>query len=148
MALIDEKFEDDKEKKEDNNDKCYVCKSHISHMNKQAMICESCFNKEIDETLKKIDENIYKIEEEIKKVNSLLKAMQDETNKTNNIILQYRLEIDMLNGNATLMKYKIDLDFNKLAYLITQQQANNFRKLSNWQLFEINNKYNATLKKE
>lgn len=146
MALIDELYE---EKKQENKEesKCRACKSEVTNINKRIMLCEVCFNKQIEETLKTIDANIYQIQNEMQNIKKVLVKIEEESLKLNDIIIKNKLEIDNLNATATLMKYQIDLENNMNAYLIIQNQANDFRKLSNWQLFEIDNKYQIEIKK-
>lgn len=147
MALIDE-ISEKKDKEDTVDNKCHICKSIVNKLNTQLMICELCFNKQVEEALKRIDENIYKINQELVNVSTIIKRINEEFHKTDDLVLKNKFEIDLLNGEAAIAKLKIDLENNMLAYYINQRQANEFRKFSGWELFEINNKYNVETNNE
>ena len=141
MALIDEISKTD-DQKENQLPKCNTCKISSKNVNPEINICEACFNTQLNDALKKIDENIYSINEEMKKFHHFVLELEKIMNNSSlSLIVHNKTEIDLINAKSTLLKLQIDLDANQSAYYINQRQANAFRKLSNWELFEINNKY-------
>ena len=144
MALIDEIGKTDKPGQE--LPKCTNCKVVSKNVNAELKICETCFNTQLNEALKKIDENIFLIKEEMKRFHYFVQELETIVqNEALSIALRNKAEIDLINARSTLLKLQIDLDANQLAYYVNQRQANAFRKVSNWELFAINNKYKAKI---
>ena len=145
MALIDEISKKD-DQKENELPKCNTCKISSKNVSPELNICEICFNTQLRDALKKIDENIYSINEEMKKFHYFVQELESIMNNSSlSLLIHNKTEIDLINAKSTLLKLQIDLDANQSAYYINQRQANAFRKLSNWELFEINNKYKVKI---
>lgn len=142
MALIDEIGNEKKQKENKDDYKCSVCSIFSHNVNVELKICESCFNKELTEALKKIDQNIYEINQEIIKVHHFKNQLDNVLNDSEvHLIVKNKAEIDLINVESALLKFQIDLNANKKAYVLNQEQANKFRKQNNWELYDINNKY-------
>lgn len=143
MALIDEISKNDKQPPTALA-QCHTCKVSAKGVNRELNICEQCFNSQLRAALTKIDENIYSIKEEMKKFHYFVQELEAIMNNTAlSLLVHNKSEIDLINARSTLLKLQIDLDANQRAYYVNQRQANAFRKHSNWELFEINNKYNV-----
>lgn len=142
MALIDEIGKENIEEKETSEKKCSICNVKTNTVNTELKICEACFNTQVNDALKKIDENLFKIKQEMTRIHQFSEELKKIMGREDiHLIIKNKAEIDLMNAEATLLKLKIDLDTNTKAYFVNQRQANEFRKINRWELFEINNKY-------
>ena len=128
MSLIDIEPKDIESSKKD-FETCKDCNKKINN-NSFILLCEDCFNKNINETLNKIKENLIKINTDIKNIEASMNKIKNSLyseNKSHLIILN-KLEIDLMNLEAIRKKLIIDKELNESAFVINQKQANKIRE--------------------
>lgn len=137
MSLIDIDFNKEKNVEQENEILyCKKCKDEILQ-NSPILLCEKCFNENIKDTLNKVIENIWKINDNLKNIDKTLEKISSDLNNNNlHIVIQSKLEIDLLNFKSIKQKLLIDKKLNEDAFELNQIQANKLRKIMNWTQFD------------
>lgn len=145
MSLIDETILNEDNKKKE----CKKCGKELISTS-PILLCETHFNEEVFETLKRIKLNIEVIKVEIKKIKHNLDLIFKESTKDhpgfNKIVIKNKIEIDKRNFEALLKKFEIDLELNEWAFAANQRQSNELRKSFGWKeikpisIHELNDK--------
>lgn len=118
----------------DINDK-YQCKLCSSQMNKPKVdlgLCFKCFLADVKKANDLIDKKINEINEKI----AALEKLQDQITKAkkteNNILINYKYDVDLLNLEMAYKKYQIDLEINQKSKKMTNKHFDEIKQLNHW----------------